>query len=164
MMVADQNSDGAGATTLTMGGEGGEATTGADGVAELAGIPAGRFELVVRHPDHTTGRQPDVVVVDGQVGDQTVQIQPAGSIAGTLSGFAAGAPVQVAMVELRRADGEGEPRSEVVQGANYRVGGLAPGDYLVRARSLLGESEFGPEQTVSITAGVTATADLSLQR
>ncbi len=164
MMVADQNSDGAAATTLTVGGEGGEATTDASGLAELSGIPAGTFELVVRHPDHATGRQPDVLVVDGLVSDQTVQIQPAGSVAGALSGFAAGSPVQVAMVELRRVDGEGEPRSEVVQGANYRVGGLAPGDYLARARSLLGESEFGPEQAVTIVAGETATADLALTR
>ena len=106
----------------------------------------------------------DVVVVDGQVGDRTVQIQPAGSVAGALSGFAAGSPVQVAMVELRRADGEGEPRSEVAQGANYRVGGLSPGDYLVRARSLLGESEFGPEQAVTVVAGETATVDLTVAR
>ena len=168
VMVArsDDDAGGGGVTSMTLGGAP-AVETDANGVAVLEDIPAGTFLLTVSHDDHVDGERADVVVVDRQLTDAgSLVLDAAGTITGALTNWPDGVPAEVAMIEVRRVgDEEGQPRMETVQGRRYRIGGLASGEYELRAQpiGLGGRSDFGPAQKVTVEPGATAEVDLALR-
>ncbi|MBK8980399.1 MAG: carboxypeptidase regulatory-like domain-containing protein [Planctomycetes bacterium] len=164
-VAAGAGDAGAGFSSLTMGDGRREVETDADGAVRIEGVPAGQYALHVESDDHAPLSRPGVRVVDQQVTELgNVTMSTAGAVAGALTGFTADDPVQAAEIEVR-VPGEPEPaRREIAHGGSFRIDGLEPGTYELRARPLgVQQAPAGPAATVVVVAGETAPVDLAVR-
>ena len=135
-----------------------------DGVATFSDVPVGDYTLEVESSRFSPVQRPGVAVVERQVTDLgIVEVAPAGQLRGVVEDQD-GQRV-MALVQCRPVGEEEWSRSEVaVQGA-YRIRGMKPGRYEVRARSL-GLQEGAPSAPVEVevVAGKTKVADLRVTK
>lgn len=167
MMVRTAVSTGGGATgtsSITMGGTP-KVRTGPDGVAVVEDVPPGSYVLVVEHDKHADGRVEDVDVVDQRLTDAgVVELTGAGGVRGTVTGFPEDAEIRIAMIQVRKAGTEDEPRRETAMGGTFSIGRLEPGEYELRAERLGpgASGEAGPWRRVTVRAGEMAPVELPL--
>lgn len=131
---------------FTSNGEGGEETstmtfgdervmTDEDGVAVFEDVPVGDYTLKVKSRSFAPAEKTDVSVVERQLTDcGTIEVSGAGQIRGVVTD-AAGKQV-MARVEHRLVGSEEWGRGEIAMRGSYRLRGLTPGDYEVRANAL----------------------------
>ncbi len=166
MISVDVNQDeDASSSTVTMGDGPGTVKTDEDGLAVLEDIPPGEYTLVVRHSRHVVKRVPEIVVTDGGSTDTgTLALENGGFISGRVTGLRKDG-MQIALVEIRAVGSKEEPRRETAMRGTFRVDGLRPGAYQVRAQELGIDTEavWGPPTEVTVTAGKTARIDVPLR-
>lgn len=158
-MVDGGEDDGAGMTTMTFGAQ--KVRTDEQGVAVFDDVPVGEWALELKHKSHAPANAGPVVVAERQTADAgDVRLAGAGAVRGVVAA-ADGAAVRMAMVERRRV---GEPdwsEPTMAMGGKYRMTGLAPGRYELRARALSGDGDTaGQPVEVEVKAGETAQLDL----
>ena len=164
VMMVSVTSDGSGesSSTMTFGNQ--RVVTDEDGVATFSDVPVGEYTLEVESSRFSPVQRPGVAVVERQLTDLgIVEVAPAGQLRGVVEDQD-GQRV-MALVQCRPVGEEEWSRSEVaVQGA-YRVRGMKPGRYEVRARSL-GLQEGAPSTPVEVevVAGKTKVADLRVTK
>jgi len=157
-MTADDEG-GEGMTTMTLGAQ--KARTDEQGVAVFDDVPEGEWSLSVTHKSHAPADARPVVVAERQTADAgDVAMAAAGEVRGAVVG-ADGRPERMAMVQ-RRAVGETDwTAPEMAMGGKYRMRGLAPGRYELRARALgPDEKPDGDPVVVEVKAGETAQVEL----
>ena len=135
------------------------ASTGADGKFSIGNIPKGTYTVTAKHTGYvmSTGRDGrrafDIVLQPGDKKDDVaVKLTPMGSISGRVTGVD-GVPMEGSNVTADDGTGEGPQLRTRVQSTtdangNFRIGGLAPGKYRVRAGQ-----EFVPFQPEIRTDG-----------
>jgi Carboxypeptidase regulatory-like domain len=135
------------------------ASTGADGKFSIAGIPKGTYTVTAKRagfvmPLGRDGRREfEVALQPGDKKDDLdVKLTPTGAISGRVTGVD-GVPMEGSNVTADDGTGEGpqlQPRVQSTTDANgdFRIGGLAPGKYRVRAGQ-----EFVPFQPEIRTDG-----------
>lgn len=157
------SSDGEGEETssMTFGQE--RVMTDDDGIAVFKDVPIGRYTIKVESRSFAPGEKGDVAVVELQLTDcGTIELARGGQIRGRVTN-AAGKPT-MAMVERRLAGSEAWDHGEMAMRGNYRLTGLAPGRYEVRARAVGGNAGDPSEpQAVEVFAGKTAVLDLNVK-
>lgn len=163
MMVSIGSTDGGDeSTTMTMGGP--TARTGADGWAEIDGVPAGAYDVRIEHGKHVPAVQKGVAVAEQKTTDcGRVEMGQAGRIRGTVVG-ADGKPVRMAIVRWHVVGGPDDQEPKSAMGGNFLCDGLAPGRYTLRAQELSfgdgGPGAFGPEVEVDVKPGETTPCEL----
>jgi hypothetical protein len=170
MVMSLSTTDGGGgeATTMTVGGQ--HARSGADGWAEVDDVPAGNYDVSIKHDKYAPAEKKAQLVVERQTTDcGRVSMAQAGRIRGTVIG-ADGKQARMALVFYRAVGSEqptGEPKPAM--NGNFKIEALAPGRYLLKAQPLNmgpggpgGPGASGPEVEVEVKAGETATAELHL--
>ncbi len=114
------------------------ASTGPDGKFSIASIPKGSYTVTVKHagfvmPPARDGRRAIELLL--QAGEKkegfTVKLTPTGAISGRVTGVE-GVPIEGSSVMADDGSGEG-PAALTDENGNFRIGGLAPGKYRVRA-------------------------------
>ena len=164
VMMVSVTSDGSGESSRTMTFGNQRVVTDEDGVATFSDVPVGDYTLEVESSRFSPVQRPGVAVVERQVTDLgIVEVAPAGQLRGVVEDQD-GQRV-MALVQCRPVGEEEWSRSEVaVQGA-YRIRGMKPGRYEVRARSL-GLQEGAPSAPVEVevVAGKTKVADLRVTK
>jgi hypothetical protein len=135
------------------------ASTGADGKFAIGDIPKGTYTVTAKHTGYVVaagryGRRAfDIVLQPGDKKDDlAVKLTPTGSISGRVTGVD-GVPMEGSNVTADDGTGEGPQLRTRVQSitdanGNFRIGGLAPGKYRVRAGQ-----EFVPFQAEIRTDG-----------
>jgi hypothetical protein len=165
MVMMTVGADGEGEQSMELGTGTPAVRTDEDGVARIADIPAGSYDVSISHPRHQRRVVPDVAIATDTERDLgSVQLTAAGVIRGTLrAGEGVSAPM-IASVELRRADGTGDPKTTTAVRGGFRFDGLSPGFYTLRARGMgpAQASPWGPPQDVEVRPGETAQIELSL--
>lgn len=161
MTMSDAGGAGPEMTTMTVGAQ--RAVTDEDGVAVVDDVPIGDYDLTVRHKKHAPAERPGQQVSERQETDcGTVQLAVAGQLRGRVVG-ADGKPPRMAMVQHRALGTAqwGEPT--MAMGGAFRVPGLKPGRYQLRAQEL-GQTPgaFSTEVEVEVVAGEIATTELKL--
>ena len=168
MMVSlSMMNDGGGeSTTMTMGDQ--RAKSDADGEVEIDDVPAGEWKLQVKHKRFKAATSRALTVVERQVTEGgRIEMTSAGQVRGKVL-QADGKQARLALVTHRAVGTEQWSQPEMAQGGNFRVGGLAPGKYLLRAQALNigaeggGPGSYSPEVEVDVKGGETATVDLQL--
>src|SRR5215469_6320804 len=129
------------------------ASTNADGKFSIANIPKGTYTVTAKRagyvmPAGRDGRRAfDIVLQPGdRKNDLAVKLTPTGSISGRVTGVD-GVPMEGSSVMADDGAGEG-PQSTTDANGNFRIGGLPPGKYRVRAGQ-----EFVPFQPEIRTDG-----------
>jgi hypothetical protein len=109
------------------------ATTSIEGKFSLDGIPRGSWFLVVKRVGFARSREPTQLTLEAGESKTGIEIKltPTGAIVGRVTD-ADGQAVEGATVETTGIGGTAETRSTDEQG-QFRLGGLAPGRYRVRA-------------------------------
>ncbi|MDA1223069.1 MAG: carboxypeptidase-like regulatory domain-containing protein [Planctomycetota bacterium] len=174
MMVSfgafDAAGGGGGLQRLTLGSGGGRVETDAQGRARIDDVPPGEYRLAANAEGHAEGDIQPVVVVAGVTQEAGVlTLAAAGVLEGTVRDIPAGGieglPGSLALVELRAVGAELPTKPEIAQNGRFRIEGLAPGAYEVRARPMGGpgraEPAAGAWVPVQITAGDVTTVELS---
>lgn len=174
MMVSfgafDSAGGGGGLQRLTLGSGGGRIETDAQGRARIEDVPPGEYRLAATAAGHAEGELQPVVVVAGVTQEAGVlTLAAAGVLEGTVTGIPSsgieGLPMNLALVELRAVGDENDMKPEIAQNGRFRIEGLAPGAYEVRARPMGGpgraDVEAGAWVPVQITAGDVTTVELS---
>ncbi|MGA0058420.1 MAG: MSCRAMM family protein, partial [Planctomycetota bacterium] len=154
-------SDSGGMTSFTFGDGSTKVETDAQGRARIEDVPPGEYRMTIESQAHAEKRVEPVVAVNGGTTDAgVVTLEAAGVIEGTVTGLPAGGgglPSNLALVELRLAGDENDRRPPTMaQDGKFRIDGLAPGDYEVRARPIgpgAGGDAAGPWQPVRVEAG-----------
>lgn len=133
------------------------ASTGADGKFSIGNIPKGTYTVTAKHTGYvmSTGRDGrrafDIVLQPGDKKDDlAVKLTPTGSISGRVTGVE-GVPMEGSIVTAEDSSGDGTGSTADANG-NFRIGGLAPGKYRVRAGQ-----EFVPFQPEIRTDGTEQT-------
>ena len=133
--------------------------TDEEGRFRIRGIPPGGYKLLARADGYgkldagtLTFQEKDAV--NGKI----LRLIPGGSVAGTVR-TTAGVPASGVFV-MATLDGDREPSASSIclDDGTFRLGGLSPGHYEVRA-GFFGQSAETP---VEVRAGETATASLTL--
>lgn len=129
------------------------ASTRADGKFSIGNIPKGTYTVTAKRTGYVMsaardGRRAfDLVLQPGNKKDDlAVKLTPTGSISGRVTGVDK-APMEGSAVTADDGTGEG-PQSTTDANGNFRIGGLAPGKYRVRAGQ-----EFVPFQPEIRTDG-----------
>jgi large repetitive protein len=129
------------------------ASTDADGKFSIANIPKGTYSVSAKRtgyvmPAGRDGRRVLEIVLEpgDKKDDLAVKLTPTGSISGRVTGME-GVPMEGSTVTADDGTGEG-PQSSTDANGNFRIGGLAPGRYRVRAGQ-----EFVPFQPETRTDG-----------
>jgi hypothetical protein len=150
-------------TTMTMGQK--RVRSDAAGLAEIDDVPAGEWQLQVRHKQFAAVTSKVLTVVERQVTDAgRIEMGAAGQARGKVLG-ADGKALRLAMVTHRPVGSDEWSEPEMAMGGSFRVQGLVPGRYQLRARDLGGESEtYSPVVEVDIVAGETAKVDLLMPK
>ncbi|MCB9879339.1 MAG: carboxypeptidase regulatory-like domain-containing protein [Planctomycetes bacterium] len=157
--VATLDSSGGEESTMTFGRQ--SVKTDADGYATIEDVPVGDYTLKVEQKRFSPASKTEVTVVEQQRTDcGTIELDVAGVVRGTVKDED-GSTVAMALVE-RRLVGESEwSEREVAQGGRFRLAGLTPGRYELRARRIGGQNgPAGDVVEVEVKGGETATADL----
>lgn len=157
------SSDGNGeeTSTMTFGEE--RVMTDEDGIAEFKDVPVGDYTLKVESRKYSPAEKSDVSVVELQLTDcGTIELAGAGQIRGVVKN-AAGKPT-MAMVEHRLLGSADWSQGELAMRGSYRLTGVAPGKYEVRARAV-GAAAGDPSepQIVAVAVGRTAVANLAVK-
>ena len=164
VMMVSVVSDGEGesTSTMTLGNE--RVVTDEDGVAVFEDVPVGTYTLEVESRKYAPFERADVEVVERQVTDLgTVEVAPAGQVRGVVEDQS-GERV-MSMVEHRLQGEEDWRAPEMAMQGSYRLRGLAPGRYEVRARALGAQAGEPSEPVlVEVVAGKTKVADLVVTR
>jgi hypothetical protein len=162
---ADNNGpDAEESTTMTVGAQ--RAKTGADGWAEIADVPAGNWNVRIKHGKHVPAEKKAQAVLERQTTDVgRVDMDQAGRIRGKVV-TADGKPVRMALVQSRPAGSETGSDPKPAMGGAFTLDALPPGRHLVRAQTLAmgpaGPGAWGPDTEVEVKAGETATAEVRL--
>jgi protocatechuate 3,4-dioxygenase beta subunit len=136
--------------------------TGEDGRALLRDVPPGRYVLTVEHASHVTLSLPDVEVeARGERDLGSHQLAAGGALRGRILNASAGEAPTVATVEYARVGSAEQPKTTTAVGGGFRLTGLAPGRYSLRARVLGAATSWGAPQEVEVQPG--ATAEVSLE-
>ena len=138
--------------------------TDEDGVATFEDVPVGAYKLEIESRKYAPFERAGVEVVERQVTDLgTVEVAPAGQVRGVVEDES-GERV-MSMVEHRLQGEEDWRAPEMAMQGSYRLRGLAPGRYEVRARAI--GAQVGEPSTpvlVEVVAGKTKVADLVVTR
>jgi hypothetical protein len=105
-------------------------TAGAFAIRE---VPAGKYVLVVNHPDFVIGQQPFEIKAEGLTRDLRIAVSPGEELSGTIT-LADGTAGASVMVSMRDAQGL-EKRSMADGIGRYLVRGLKPGPYTLSVQS-----------------------------
>ena len=163
MMVSVVSDDeGESTRTMTFGNQ--RVVTDEDGVATFDDVPVGDYTLRVESSSFAPLEKEGVVVVERQLTDcGTLTVAPAGQLRGVVEDQ--DGKRAMALVECRAVGAEEWEHHEVAMQGSYRVRGLAPGSYEVRARAI-GPQTGEPSQPVQVevVAGQTEVADLKVTR
>ena len=149
-------------SSMTFGAE--RVMTDDDGVAVFEDVPVGQFTLEVESGRYAPGKKSDVLVVEHQVTDcGAIELERGGQIRGRVTD-ANGKPA-MALVERRLAGAEGWGDVEMAMQGGYRLTGLVPGRYEVRARAIGAGSGSDPSEPelVVVVAGKTAVLNIELE-
>ncbi|MEC8252005.1 MAG: carboxypeptidase regulatory-like domain-containing protein [Planctomycetota bacterium] len=164
VMMVSVVSDGEGesTSTMTLGNE--RMVTDEDGVAVFEDVPVGTYTLEVESRKYAPSERADVEVVERQVTDLgTVEVAPAGQVRGVVEDQS-GERV-MSMVEHRLQGDENWRAPEMAMQGSYRLRGLAPGRYEVRARAIGAQvGEPSAPVLVEVVAGKTKVSDLVVTR
>ncbi|HEX6811519.1 MAG TPA: carboxypeptidase-like regulatory domain-containing protein [Planctomycetota bacterium] len=160
MVTMDRSDSGGEATTMTLGSQ--KAQTGADGWAEIEDVPPGEYTVRVTHKKYAPVEMKGQVVVEQQTTDcGRADMTTAGRMRGVVVASDGGA-VQMAMVQHRAAGASEWGGPTMAMGGSFRIDGLAPGKYAVRAQEIGRPRTFGPEVEVEVKGGEVATTELRL--
>ena len=164
VMMVSVVSDGEGESTSTMTFGNQRVVTDEDGVATFEDVPVGAYKLEVESRKYAPFERAGVEVVERQVTDLgTVEVAPAGQVRGVVEDQS-GERV-MSMVEHRLQGEEDWRAPEMAMQGSYRLRGLAPGRYEVRARALGAQAgEPSAPVLVEVVAGKTKVADLVVTR
>jgi len=160
--VVSDGSSGESTSTMTFGNQ--RVSTDEDGVATFDDVPVGDYTLRVESSRFAPLEKEGVVVVERQLTDcGTLTVAPAGQLRGVVEDQ--DGKRAMALVECRAVGAEEWEHHEVAMQGSYRVRGLAPGSYEVRARAI-GPQTGEPSQPVQVevVAGRTEVADLKVTR
>ena len=160
--VVSGSSSGESTSTMTFGNQ--RVSTDEDGVATFDDVPVGDYTLRVESSRFAPLEKEGVVVVERQLTDcGTLTVAPAGQLRGVVEDQ--DGKRAMALVECRAVGGEQWEHHEVAMQGSYRVRGLAPGSYEVRARAI-GPQTGEPSQPVQVevVAGRTEVVDLKVTR
>ncbi|MCK5942462.1 MAG: carboxypeptidase regulatory-like domain-containing protein, partial [Planctomycetes bacterium] len=163
MMVSVTADDGGSESATTMMFGTPRVTTGEDGVATFEDVPVGTYMLTIESERFAPFEKDDVVIVERQRTDVgTVEVALAGQVRGRVTDTT-GKPV-MAMVQCRPVGSDDWDMTEMSMQGTYRLRGLRPGRYEVRARAL-GPQAGEPSQPVQVevVAGKTRVADLTVK-
>ncbi|MEZ6037316.1 MAG: carboxypeptidase regulatory-like domain-containing protein [Planctomycetota bacterium] len=157
--VATLDDSGGEESTMTFGQQ--NVKTDADGVAVIEDVPVGDYTLKVEQKRFSSASKDDVTVVEQQRTDcGTIELDVAGIVRGTVKDKD-GSTVAMALVERRLVGEEDWSEREVAQNGAFRLTGLTPGRYELRARQIGGQNHpAGDVVEVEVKGGETATADL----
>lgn len=154
------SSDGNGeeSSTMTFGQE--RVVTDEDGIAEFKDVPVGDYTLKVESRKYSPAEKGSVAVVELQLTDcGTIELAGAGQIRGTVKSEAG--KRTMALVEYRLLGSADWSRGELAMRGSYRLTGVAPGSYEVRARSIGAVTgEPSEPQIAEVEVGKTEVADL----
>lgn len=161
MIGVSSDGNGEETSTMTFGQE--RVVTDEDGIAEFKDVPIGDYTLKVESRKYSPAEKGDVSVVELQLTDcGTIELAGAGQIRGVVKD-AAGKPM-MAMVEHRLLGSEDWGQGEIAMRGSYRLTGVAPGSYEVRARSVGGAAGDPSEpQVVEVEVGKTEVVNLSVK-
>ncbi|MGK0303811.1 MAG: hypothetical protein ACI89X_004711, partial [Planctomycetota bacterium] len=161
MIGVSSDDNGEETSTMTFGQE--RVMTDEDGIAEFKDVPVGDYTLKVESRKYSPAEKSDVAVVELQLTDcGTIELAGAGQIRGMVKNEA-GKPT-MAMVEYRLLGSAGWSQGEIAMRGNYRLTGIAPGNYEVRARSVgAAAGESSEPQVVEVEVGKTEVANLSVE-
>jgi protocatechuate 3,4-dioxygenase beta subunit len=165
IMMVSVTADGDGgesSSTMTLGNQ--RVVTDADGVATFEDVPVGNYTVEIESGKFAPFRKPDVAIVERQRTDcGTVEVAPAGQVRGVVEDQ--DGKRAMSMVQCRAAGTEEWTKTEMAMQGTYRLRGLAPGRYEVRARPI-GVQAGEPSQpvVVEVVAGKTKVADLKVKK
>ncbi len=158
------------AITVNAGfGNGARASTGADGMFEAAGLPAGEVTVVAIQTGYAQSEEVKATVSLTSVNRvELVRGDKTGSIAGTVTDRA-GNPVANARVEVRTGDSTAGPNDTTDLHGAFSISGLEPGLYnvVVESKWQLSSSESRTLTTpvrVRVDRGVAARVQLQVDR
>ena len=142
-----------------------DVTTDAQGIAEFADVPFGRYVVEVAAARHQKASSAPVAVDTGTADVGIIELQRAGRIIGTLVD-ASGAEAGGGYAEYRSVSAKDFQPGDGGRG-KFEIDGLESGDYVLRARRFGNSGQTnqgtpGPEITVHVEAGATATVSLRL--
>ncbi len=157
------SSDGNGeeTSTMTFGQE--RVLTDEDGIAEFKDVPVGDYTLKVESRKYSPAEKGSIAVVELQLTDcGTIELAGAGQIRGMVKNEAG--KRMMALVEHRLLGSADWSRGELAMRGSYRLTGVAPGRYEVRARSIGAVTGDPSEpQIVEVEVGKTEVANLSVK-
>lgn len=160
MISITSDGDGEETSSMTFGQE--RVVTDDDGIAVFEDVPIGQYTLKVESSKYAPGEKKEVSVVELQLTDcGTIELTRGGQIRGRVTKAGKGT---MALVERRLAGTEAWDQGEMAMRGSYRLTGLAPGRYEVRARALGGNAGDPSEpETVEVVAGKTAVLNLKVE-
>lgn len=161
MIGVSSDGNGEETSTMTFGQE--RVVTDEDGIAEFTDVPVGDYTLQVESRKYSPAEKSDVSVVELQLTDcGTIKLSGAGQIRGMVKNEAG--KRMMALVEYRLLGSADWSRGELAMRGSYRLTGLAPGSYEVRARSIGAVTGDPSEpQIVEVEVGKTEVANLSVK-
>ncbi|HVR76283.1 MAG TPA: carboxypeptidase-like regulatory domain-containing protein, partial [Planctomycetota bacterium] len=106
------------------------ATSGADGVFTLDGLPEGSLDLVASHSKYAQTTFKGVTIFPGETTMLQIELSAGGGIRGSL--IRGGAPVRGVQVHVSAADGQSGGKQAMTDAeGRFEIQGLAPGEYNV---------------------------------
>lgn len=160
-VVADEGG-GESSSTMTFGNQ--RVVTDEDGVATFEDVPVGTYRVEIESSKYAPFEKPDVAIVERQLTDcGTVEVSPAGQVRGVVEDQ--DGKRAMSLVQCRAVGTEEWTRSEMAMQGSYRLRGMAPGRYEVRAQPI-GMQGGEPSQpvVVEVVAGKTQVANLKVTK
>lgn len=161
MVSATRDGAGEDVSMMTFGQD--RVLTDEDGMAEFKDVPVGDYTLKVESRKYTPFEKAGVSVVELQLTDcGTIELAGAGQIRGVVKNEAG--TRTMAMIEYRLLGSADWVHGEVVLRGAYRLTGVAPGSYEVRARRVGAVTgEPSEPQVVEVEVGKTEVANLTVK-
>ena len=167
MVSVDEDGQGGGEQSMTLGAPESVVYTDVDGVATIEDVPSGKYEVAIEHNRHVDKSVEAEVVGNSTRDVGTVNLAFGGTVRGKLVTDGGEAPM-MASVEIQR-DGAEDWQSTTAMRGSFRFTGLEPGHYRLRARRMAmganpGERPpFGPIEEVDVEAGESARATVRIE-
>ena len=133
-------------------------------VATFEDVPVGTYKLEIESSKYAPFEKADVAIVERQLTDcGTVEVLPAGQVRGVVEDQ--DGKRAMSLVQCRAVGTEEWTRREMAMQGSYRLRGMAPGRYEIRAQPL-GMQAGEPSQpiVVEVVAGKTKVADLKVTK